>query len=223
MGKIKLSILILSIHERVNSTYLKLINQLKNQIGNREDIEVVSLYDNMVIEVGEKRNKLLSIAQGKYLTFIDDDDRVSDDYISLLMNVIKKNKNEDCIVFDCLCILFERNMEVLCKYGIEYEYWWSEDKKHWRGKPAHTMVLKSGIVKKHRFRGAVGEDMDWVNRVIPHIKTQARINKILYYYQKGIVPKPPRKGKSKNILPIAKIIEENKRKGISYSNEVVNK
>ncbi|MHC4270455.1 MAG: glycosyltransferase [Planctomycetota bacterium] len=215
----KLSILILSVGCRIDNTYIKLIRQLEKQIGNRLDIEILALYDNRVLDVGEKRNHLLELAQGRYLTYIDDDDRISDDYISSIMEVIDKGKGEDCIVFDTMCHIHNKNLKVLCKYGIEYEYWWSDDKKNWRGKPAHTMVIKSSIGKEKTFRGSVGEDMDWVNRILPKLKTQARIDKVLYYYEKGIVPKPARRKRVENIMPIAKIIDKNKQKGICYERE----
>ena len=55
--------------------------------------------------------------------------------------------------------------------------------KEWRGKPAHTMIWKSSIAKKHTYSDKQnGEDVDWVKRAYLDIKTQHRIDKVLYYY-----------------------------------------
>ena len=43
----------------------------------------------MTITTGAKRNKLINLAQGKYVVFIDDDDTISKDYISQIMNALQ--------------------------------------------------------------------------------------------------------------------------------------
>lgn len=204
----------MSIQSRINNTYYTLINKLQSQVEGRRDVEILSLYDNMIMEVGDKRNALLNMARGKYLSFVDDDDMVSDDYVKSVVFVIDKEK-PDCIVFDSLCTNFKPGIDVLCKYGIEFEYWMSDDQKSWRGKPAHTMVWKSEIAKKHQYRGHRGEDMDWVLRAYHDIQRQARIKKTLYYHQKGKASTVNRKGSYfKN--NIEQVIQGNKRKGVIY-------
>ena len=179
----KFSILILTLPSRINSFFPKITEHLQSQIGNRNDIEILALYDNKRRSVGEKRNALLDLARGKYLTFIDDDDRVSDDYISSIMKVID-NENTDCIVFDCMCTI-NNQIKRYCKYGIEYNYTCTKDHpvQQWTGKPAHTMVYRSEIAKKYRYpEKNRGEDMSWVSQACLDIKKQSRIDKLLYYY-----------------------------------------
>ena len=67
-----LSILICTIKSR--EAYLKeLIEELDYQIQFKE-VQVLWLGDNKSMSVGAKRNKLLSIADGEWVCFIDDDD-----------------------------------------------------------------------------------------------------------------------------------------------------
>jgi glycosyltransferase involved in cell wall biosynthesis len=48
-------------------------------------VEHLTLIDNKRRTVGEKRDALLRAARGKYVAFVDDDDSVSDDYVSQLL------------------------------------------------------------------------------------------------------------------------------------------
>ena len=100
------------------------------------------------------------------------------------MEEIYKNPNTDCILFNQICCIDNRDKKILCKYGIEFDYGYiNSEETEWRGKPAHTMVYKSAIAKKHSYKNSnYREDTDWVVRACKDIKEQTRIDKILYYY-----------------------------------------
>lgn len=179
----KLSILVPSVPSRLNYFFPRIMKQLLQQCANFPEVEIIGLFDNKKRTVGEKRQDLLNLARGEYLVFIDDDDRISDEYISSIIESINNNPNTDCIVFDCICCINNSELKKLCKYGIEFEYGDINNGLEWRGKPAHTMVYKSDIAKKHLYNFVnFGEDIDWVVRASKDIKHQTRIDKILYYY-----------------------------------------
>jgi|TARA_B100002019_G_C21273989_1_gene604075 glycosyltransferase involved in cell wall biosynthesis len=179
----KLSILIPSVPSRRKFFLDRLLDDLEKQIGDRKDIEILVLYDNKTRSLGQKRSDLLNLAKGQFTVFIDDDDRISEDYISSIMEEIEKDPAVDCIVYDTICTM-DGGIPIHCKYGIELNYNHnSTGNGYWTGKPAHTMVYSSRISKKHAFIDAnYGEDMQWVSRAVSDLKTQARIDKILYYY-----------------------------------------
>jgi len=181
---IKLSILVPSVPSRLTTFYPRIMSELLKQCEKYSDVEIIGLFDNKKRTVGEKRQDLLNLARGEYLVFIDDDDRISDDYISSIMEEIYKNPNTDCIVFDCICCINKSDLKTLCKYGIEFEYGHTNpEKTQWTGKPAHTMVYKSAIAKSHLYNSCnFGEDIDWVVRACKDIREQTRIDKVLYYY-----------------------------------------
>lgn len=58
-------------------------------------VEVIFEVDNKQITTGAKRNKLLDRASGKYIAFIDDDDRVYPNYISAILEALKDDP--DCV------------------------------------------------------------------------------------------------------------------------------
>src|SRR5688572_12515966 len=81
-----LSILICTIPKRKYQLQA-LMKLLLRQIG-QLDVQVIA-DSNMGITTGAKRNHLIHLAQGKYVTFIDDDDTISKDYVSEIMKAIE--------------------------------------------------------------------------------------------------------------------------------------
>lgn len=175
----KLSILVPTVPRRLRTFFPSIIEELENQIGDLP-IEILGLYDNKRMTVGEKRNSLLKIARGEYVTFIDDDDRIDNDYIKDILKILNENPEADCVVYDILYIN-KIGKKQHCRYGIEYDY--TLEGKDWYGKPAHTHVWKREIAIKGKFpEENFGEDLSWVSQVWPLIKNQVRIDKVLYYY-----------------------------------------
>jgi glycosyltransferase involved in cell wall biosynthesis len=65
-----------------------------NQIGDKP-VEHIIFLDNKRRSVGEKRDALLRAARGDYITFVDDDDAVSDDYVDALLDKIGPDPRTD--------------------------------------------------------------------------------------------------------------------------------
>ena len=80
----KLSILICTVPSRVGNFLPAAVTELQRQIDSsgQGQVELIYLGDNKQRTVGRKRNDLLQLAQGEYVAFVDDDDRVAPNYIS---------------------------------------------------------------------------------------------------------------------------------------------
>lgn len=182
---IALSILIPSVPERMN--YLtKLMSELNKQ-SQSFPVEILVLLENKKRSIGEKRNILIEQAQGDYVVFIDDDDRVESNYIEALCAAINETKNVDCIVFDVL-VNYNDQFSKVCKYGLELEH--GEDANYYYRKPNHLMCYSKKIAAAHKFLNiSYGEDDEWGSRVSKDIINQKRLSSILYYYD--YIPKPP--------------------------------
>lgn len=184
----KLTVMIPTVPGRFDAYLPRILKQFNDQIDRlgTKEVELLVLYDNKIRSIGEKRNAMLSLAQGEFVVFIDDDDRVADDYLETILKVIETHPDADCIVYECLCTISEGGpvIERLCRYGVEFDYWTSPDGKSWTGLPAHTMVYSSSIAKGHKYADmGQGEDVDWVKRACKDIKKQVRLNnKIMYFY-----------------------------------------
>lgn len=182
MSKPQWTILIPTIPDRVGTYFPELVRVLLAQVGDLP-IHVVGLFDNYQWAVGAKRNRLLELIEGTYFSFIDDDDEIAEDYVATLWEAQQVQPQPDVIVFEQLTDL-SGGAHHRCRYGVEYDYWMSEDKTEWTGKPAHTMVWRTEAVRTARFPDEknCGEDMAWVQQAASLVLTQHRIDKILYYY-----------------------------------------
>jgi glycosyltransferase involved in cell wall biosynthesis len=159
------------------------MDHLLTQINDSQEVEIVCLTDNRCRTIGHKRNDLIYLAQGQYIVFIDDDDRVTDDYVSSILSEIDKSQEPDVVVFDVSVRDIDSTGPALsCKYGIEYTYY-NDDKCYYR-LPNHLMVYKREIAKKYLYLDiSWREDDEWANRACKSVKSQARVPRVLYHYE----------------------------------------
>jgi len=129
--------------------------------------------------IGEKRNKLLSIARGDYVVFIDDDDRISADYVSLLLAA--QARKPDVIVFHAEYTENGKNPK-----PVYYDIAFGRDinhADHYDRIPNHICCVRRDYAVLTRYKPiSYGEDADYAQRLLPRLKTQSKINKVLYYY-----------------------------------------
>jgi len=81
-----LSILIPTMPTR-KQLFQRLRDELYRQIGTKRH-EVEILWDDSEESVGFKRQALLERARGQYVAFIDDDDEIDKEYISIMMKIL---------------------------------------------------------------------------------------------------------------------------------------
>lgn len=79
--------------------FMALENYIRKQLTS--DVEIVSLCDNKEISIGSKRQKLLEMAQGRHVVMIDDDDEITEDYVSSI--VAGLSGDPDCVGFQIEC------------------------------------------------------------------------------------------------------------------------
>lgn len=177
---ILLSILIPTIPSRVAKEFPGITAVLEMQ-SKRHAVEILGLYDNEANSVGHKRNMLLQMARGRYLTFVDDDDDVAPDYISSIFDVIRFTYDIDVVCYQTECRV-NNGPTKLCKYSVEYKGY-TDTPTLWTGLPAHTMIWRSSVAKQGKFPGTnFGEDTTWVKQVVPLVKKEVQIDRVLYYY-----------------------------------------
>lgn len=177
--QIKFSILICSLHIRKDK-FKRLQNIIQPQLDKFENlVEGIVITDNGEMPIGKKRNELMRIAEGEYITFIDDDDTVSDNYVELLLEAMQADT--DVIVFDALRYV-DGPVDKAVKYGIEFGKDYHDAKFYYRI-PNHLMCVKKELALQVPFKEInFGEDSDYAKRLLPLLKTQARIDRILYSY-----------------------------------------
>ena len=96
---IQLSVLIPTLHSRKyyfeNITKV-LLNQ-KSELEFPGEVEILSYIDRREKTTGFKRNALIEQSKGKFVVFVDDDDELDVEYLSLIISAIKENPEIDAI------------------------------------------------------------------------------------------------------------------------------
>ena len=155
------SILIPTITGRETSLQrlLTSINEKKNRICPGLRIEVCLSFDNREMSIGNKRQQLMKDARGKYMSFIDDDDEVTDAYFEDAKACIEGS-------FE-VCRLRGQIKEFTFTHGIEY----NESSMLAVGDvftrpPNHLNVMLTDAAKFVPFNNLKsGEDFDWSIRL----------------------------------------------------------
>lgn len=185
---IKLSILIPTIkrHTRhLGRLTVELSSQILPYAG---EVEVL-IDDHETDKIGTKRNRLLDRASGKYLAFVDSDDRVSDTYIKSIMEGIEKDV--DCCSLKGV-ITFDGNDPEGFEHSLKYDKYetvetafWFLDQIRFLRFPNHLNTLRSSIVKQFRFPETNwGEDTDIATQIHNSglLKTEHYIPEVIYFY-----------------------------------------
>jgi len=187
-GDKKLSILICSVKGR-EKLLQNLVGILEEQTT--DDVEILVEVDNKEITIGAKRNILLRRARGDYVVFVDDDDMVSNDYISKILKAIETSP-------DCCAIEGEidhikrirkgkRFHQYRCKqkfiHSIQYNKWYEGDNMYYRC-PNHLNPIKRELAGQVMFpEKSQGEDKDFSMSILSLLKTEVYIKGIIYYYR----------------------------------------
>lgn len=175
-----LSILIATMHSRRDKFSL-LLSFLDYQLQNDNRFLVEILYDDSLsYNIGVKRNKLLEQATGEYIVFIDDDDEISPNYVSLILEACKHGT--DCIGINGKITTNGRNER---KWFISREYaGWSENNGVYYRTPNHISPVRRELALKAGFPNiAFAEDYEYSMRLIPLLKTEIKIEEPLYHYK----------------------------------------
>lgn len=155
------TIMIPTIRGRESSLYILLesIEERRKRICPSLKIEVRLSFDNREKKIGAKRQELLTGVKGKYMSFVDDDDLLTDAYFEDALATIQGNYD--------VCRLRGQMNQYTFTHSLENTL----DKPMCEGDvflrpPNHLNVMLSDIGKLFSFGNAVrGEDLDWTIRL----------------------------------------------------------
>lgn len=173
--KIKISILIATMPSRAGHLF-RLGGILAPQLN--DNVEVV-VDCSMDYNIGSKRQIMLSIAKGDYVVYIDDDDIISDDYISKVLKACESGA--DCIGISGKVTTDGQN-EKRWHISKDYGSWYEKDNIYYRT-PNHISPVRRELALKTGFKPMDnGEDYDYSIRLLPLLKTECKVKGDLYFY-----------------------------------------
>lgn len=161
----------------------RIMGQIKEQCIKTEDSRYVDVVvdDSAEYSIGVKRNKLMQQATTDYLCFIDDDDRISNEYLSLVLAGI--DTNPDCCSLNGIITTDGKNPK-LFKHSIDYKEMW-EDREAYYRPVNHLNTVRSSIAKQMVFPDwDRSEDSNYCFQLRDSglLKVEYKIEPVLYFY-----------------------------------------
>ncbi len=177
----KLSILVCSVIGRRNTFLPSILDALNSQIEGVNDVELLVLIDNKTRMLGIKRNDLVFMAQGDYIVFVDDDDKIAADYVSTLLQAIDKANGADVITFKVNVSLNGGEFKP-CYYSKDFAHDYNEADRYCR-LPNHIMCIKKDLCIDTPYEPILyGEDSAFSKQLKPKLNSEYAIDKVLYEY-----------------------------------------
>jgi glycosyltransferase involved in cell wall biosynthesis len=149
-------------------------------------VEFLYFEDNKENSVGYKRNVLVGMAMGDYLDFIDDDDRIGENYFKRLFEGIEQN-------VDCCSlrgVITENGVNPLIfEHTIKYKAYKTNPETEairYERYPNHLNCIRSSIAKQFVFPDKNhGEDTDFATQIFNSglLKTEYYIDEVIYFYE----------------------------------------
>lgn len=166
----KLSILTPSIPDRMSH-----LHDLR-RMTKHEDVEWLVLIDNKLRSIGKKRQALLELAQGDYIMFLDDDDKINESFFKEVLPAL----TVDLITFEHEAWINGKKYIITTGKGNPNEQ--IHDGKVKRS-PYTSDVWKRELVQSIPFPDTnYGEDYEWAKRAIENVDTEHHIDKVLHEY-----------------------------------------
>ena len=169
--------------EQFDHLYERLAAQVHaaNAEGN---VEVLYDRDNGEHPVGVKRNALMQRAGGRFITFVDDDDDISDDYVSRICEVISRRPDIDCIGIKGI-VTFSGSHPREFSHSIQYQDYFSRGHNYFRP-PYHLNPILRAIALRFPFLPiSYSEDAEWALRLqrAGVLRREEFIEAPLYFYK----------------------------------------
>lgn len=172
-----LAILICTLPER-SAKLRRLTNELDKQL--MEGVQYKIHDAGRLMSTGEKRNQLIEQSQSDYFCFVDDDDMITPEYISLMMHGV--SQGPDVVTFKGWMTtngLDRRGFTI--KLGSDYV----ERNKHYYRFPNHLCAFRRDKVNQIKFPHLwMEEDFRWAKQIhdMKLLKTEYHIDKEIYWY-----------------------------------------
>lgn len=167
MSTPRLSILIPATPKRYHTHLWPLWQKIEQQVAECAPagaVEILVFLDNRARTIGEKRHALVQMSRGDFVAFCDDDDDVSPDYVSRLLQAIQYHPQVSVITFQQLAVI--NGAEGLCTFGLTNpnEGWKREG---FRRSAWHVCAWLGALARRFPFPATnYGEDWAWARHLV---------------------------------------------------------
>lgn len=171
-------------------------------------IEILMLTDAKGMVLGDKRNAMVRMASGKYVVFVDDDDRVEPDYLQTLLRQCEYD-------VDCVCLEASVSLDggepMRCRYSIKYPTD-QNTVREYRRLPNHLCAVRRSIALQAPFPSRLcGEDSEYAKLLQPLLKTERQVGRILYHYDFNSATTETQGGPTVDVVMLSKATDSRMR------------
>ncbi len=182
----KWSILIATLGRRTEK-FLRLVHDDLKYIEDFDgDIEVIAYWNNREKPLGHLRQALVEEAQGEYVCFVDDDDRLPGYYLGEVYQLLDSRLGyTDYVGWKMQYIHDGIPSPKLTYHSLDFNGWYEDEVGFYRD-VSHLNPVRRDLALKADFRIQVddhSEDRSWAAQLRPYLGKQSYIDKVMYYYQ----------------------------------------
>ena len=145
----------------------------------RGAVKVLAYWDNGEADVATKKQALLDAADTDYVSFVDDDDTVSDDYVSAIRAALAYRPE---YVGLKLQVYKDGRPYALSHHSLCHGGW-LDGGEYLRRDITCANPIRTDIAKTASFIGPVpGEDRRWVAQLRGRLRLEVFVDRVLYHY-----------------------------------------
>jgi hypothetical protein len=177
-----LSVLIPSLPERADR-----LRELLKCIPEHPEVEILVLTDNRRRTLPAKRNLLTQMAQGCFLTHVDDDELLAPDYLDFVLPELAHGT--DLVAYDAGVSfngLPEFRVRSVLGAAIEHpQHLPDGGYSDITRPPWHWSVWRTDFARRFPFKENVGYGEDWtfLEQALPEVKTWRKIDRVLFHHR----------------------------------------
>lgn len=179
------SILIASVYAR-HGQLCALLAELDRQAAwyGNDKVRIVVDRDDGTMPVGEKRTRLIECAGSRYVSFVDDDDMVSDLYVHLITAALDREPGPDYVGFQ-VGYTVDGVPQRPVYHSLAHPRWSEDEHGFYRGISHLNPVRRDAALLGLPFLPGFGEDAEWARRVAATglVQTERYLPCVLYEYR----------------------------------------
>ena len=144
------------------------------------EVEVLCYRDGWREGIGTKRNLLVREAAAEYVSFVDDDDLVVDDFVATLFPLLD---GVDYVSFNLKPVHRNYGKDFVVHQSLAFRARWDTEGR-WLD-IGHLCPMRHEIASLAEFPDRYGEDEIWANdiRATRRLRTEHHVDRVLYLYR----------------------------------------
>jgi Glycosyl transferase family 2 len=161
--------------------FRRLIGSLAPQLGQAEGtVTVQALWNNGERPLAAYRQDLITCATSQYVSFIDDDDEIPEDFVKTILPLLDGQVHFIGFTVD---LDFDGVPQKQTLISPEYGDWWEDDHFYYRD-ITYVNPIRRDIALQHADFTKAGwpEDSGWVKQLRGHLYNFHIIDKVMYFY-----------------------------------------